>query len=164
MATGTPSGRRRLTINLPHVHLWIAHPGAIWSLDDSGGDTSGSYPAKRSAGGTTPGILRDDRSALARIYALSAAWYMPDVNLRGQPVGAHRNASWTIRACTDIPSSADYDGGGIVYPSLGKVIEQLSACGEVHGLNTPISSVVYDNTNGTTTIATDWQDLDVRNV
>ena len=163
MATGNPAlAVKRMTITHPNIHLWLAHPGAIWSLDDAAGGAT--LVPKRNAGGGAPGILRDDRSALARLHALAASWYMPEVDLLGAVVsGSHRNASWSLRCCGDIPTGIDYDGGGVVYPTLGKVVTFLTANGQRNELNTPVSSISYDNTNGTTTWTTDWQDLDLRN-
>jgi len=162
MATGDPNGKRRLVINHPDIHLWLAAPTSIWNLDDTAPTTGGTfapvYPALRTAGGTTPGILRDDRSALARLHAMAVAWYRP--NLPGAPAAIVRNASWSLRCCGDIPSSTDYDGGGVVYPTCGKVVRYLYANGQQIELNTVVSSIAYDNTNGTWTVTTDWQDLD----
>jgi hypothetical protein len=157
MATGNPLGARRLTINHPDIHLWLAAATAIWDLDDSAPNANGC-PGLRTAGGATPGILRDDRSALARLHAMAVAWYRP--NLPGAPAAIVRNASWSMRLCGDIPSSADYDGGACVYPSCGKVVRYLYANGQQIELNTVVSSIAYDNTNGVTTATTDWQDLD----
>lgn len=163
MATGVQAlAAKRMTITHPNIHLWLAHPGAIWSLDDAVGGAT--LAPKRNAGGSSPGILRDDRSQLARLHALAAAWYMPEVDQLGAVVsGSHRNASWSLRCCGDIPTGADYDGAGVVYPTLGKVVTFLTANGQRNELNTPVSSTSYDNTNGTTTWTTDWQDLDLRN-
>lgn len=157
MATGTPYGSRRMVINHSDLHLWLASPGAIWDLTDTAPNSDGC-PGKRNAGGVTPGILRDDRSALARMHALAVAWYRP--RIAGHPVAEIRNASWSIRCCGDIPSTEDYDGGGVVYPSCGQMVGDLFANGETHAVNTVVSSIAYDNTNGSTTWTTDWQDLD----
>ncbi len=160
MANGNPKGARRMTITHPNIHLWLAAANAIWDLDDSAPD-EGNYPAKRGATGTTPAILRDDRSALARLHAMATAWYRPTPP--GGTPSVIRNASWTLRCCGDIPSGTDYDGGGVVYPTCGKVVQYLYANGQKIELNTVVSGVAYDNTNGATTWTTDWQDLDFRN-
>ncbi len=160
MATGKPGGRRRLVITHPDIHLWLAAGTAIWDLDDADPDADGC-PGKRTAGGTTPGILRDDRSALARMHALAVAWYRPRVD--GVTPTVIRNASWTLRCCGDIPSAVEYDGGGVVYPTCGQIVHEMTANGQVIELNTVVSTTAYDNTNGTTTWTTDWQDLDMTN-
>jgi hypothetical protein len=162
MATGQPTGARKLIITMPDVHLWLAHPGAIWRLDDSDDTHAPSYAPKR-IGGSSHRIIRDDRAALARQHALATSWYMPRVNSSGQTVFKHRSASWALRCCADIPSSLAYDGGGIVYPTLGQVVHLLKANGEFIEVNSVMSSFSYDNTSGTSSFVTDWQDLDIRN-
>jgi hypothetical protein len=161
MATGSPTGARRMIITHPNIHLWLSSAGAIWDLDDADAPDDGAYPAKRNAGGSSPGILRDDRSALARLHAMAVAWYRP--RLPGVPDAIVRNASWSLRCCGDIPSSTDYDGGSVIYPTCGKVVRYLYANGQQLSLNTVCSSVSYDNTSGTTTWTTDWQNLDFSN-
>ena len=161
-ASGDPFGKRRKRIIHGGLHLWVAHQGAIWGFDTTN-NTNGAYPAFRAAASGTsvfPGILRDDRDALARLHYLSVAWYGPLVDLIGETQATRRSAQWSLRCCGDIPSSEDYDGGGVIYPNIGKVVTVLSANGQRITLNTPVSSVSYDNTNGVTTWVTDWQDLD----
>lgn len=160
MATGNPTGRRRLILTHPNIHFWLAASTAIWDIDSENADSDGS-PGKRTAGGASPGILRDDRSALARLHALAVAWYRP--KLPGQDPTIIRNASWSLRCCADVPTGEDYDGGGITYPTLGKVVTELSANGQILTLNTIVSTISYDNSNGETTWTTDWQDLDLTN-
>ncbi len=160
MASGKPNGARRMVITHRDIHLWLSHPSAIWKLDDTNSDNAPAYPPKR-IGGSSYSIIRDDRSALARLHALAAAWYLPTRNSSGQEQFKHRNASWSLRCCGDIPSSTAYDGGGVVYPTLGKVVHLLKANGEHIECNSVVSSISYDNTNGTTTWTTDWMDLDV---
>jgi hypothetical protein len=94
------------------------------------------------------------------LHYLSVAWYGPLVDLIGEIQATRRSAQWSLRCCGDIPSSTDYDGGGVIYPNVGKVVTVLSANGQRITLNTPVSSVSYDNTTGITTWVTDWQDLD----
>ena len=159
LATGNPNGERRLIITHPDIHLWLAAGTAIWDLNDASADNDGC-PGMRTAGGTTPGILRDDRSALARLHALAVAWYRPQQPGVAQAV--HRNASWALRCCGDIPTSTAYDGGGVIYPTCGYVVTNLLANGQTIQINSVVSSVVYNNENGTTTWTTDWQDLDLR--
>jgi hypothetical protein len=155
LATGVESSPRKKIITINDIHLWLAAPNAIWDIDSANED-AGASPGRRNSG-SNPIIIRDDRDALARIHALSVAWYGPFKNGT-----VHRNASWTLKCNGDIPSSADYDGGGVIYPPCGVVVTFLTANGQRYELNTPVSSIVYDNTNGTTTWTTDWQDLDLK--
>lgn len=165
MATGVEgTARRRKTITHDGLHLWMAHPGAIWDLDSSGRAAGASSPPKRVAAADQEGRLRDDRNALSRLHALSVAWYGPLYDLLGQqetePI--RRGCSWSLRCCGDIPTAEDRDGGGVVYPTPGKVVTYLRANGQKLRLMTPVSSYVYDNTVGISTWTTDWQDLDFR--
>jgi hypothetical protein len=105
------------------------------------------------------GIIRDDRNLLARKHWLSVAWYGPSKAI-GAP--AKRNASWSLRCCPDIPSSVEYDGGGVVYPMVGQCVLTLAANGQTTTISTPVSSIVYDNESGIATWTTDWQDLDFK--
>lgn len=166
MATGDPTSKRRKVITHDGLHLWMAHPGAIWDLNASGRSATASSPARRNASpdGSPAGGLRDDRNALARLHALSVAWYGPLFDLLGQqetePI--RRGCSWSLRCCGDIASTSDYDGGGVVYPTPGQVVKYISANGQRIRLMTPVSSYIYDNTTGVSRWTTDWQDLDFR--
>lgn len=155
-----PACRRRPTIYHPDHHLWLAHPGAIWDLDGSAGSTSTGHAGRRAAGAGTadaPGILRDDRSALARMHYLTWAWYG----------SARRTATWALRCCGSLSSFEAYDGSGISgspsakpYPTLGAMITSMAANGESHQINTPVTRIAYDNGSGITTWSTDWNELE----
>ncbi len=151
--------RRRKVITHNNIHLWLASPGAIWDVDSASfnGSTSG-YSVKRNAcqGSTdNPGILRDDRPALACLHALASEWYLRE----------RRTATWALRACGFLPSFNYADGNGaiggtITYPVLGQTVTRLLAGGQGNTINTPITSVMYDNEGGVTTWTTDWSELD----
>lgn len=162
MATGKPDAKRKLVLRHPDIHVWKAHPGAIWDLDTTTRDGSDGSNPKRNAGGAS-GLLRDDRDALARLHALAVAWYGPLFDLLGthSDEPARRGASWTLRCCGDVPSSQTYDGGNVVYPDVGKVVTTIAANGQQYRLMTPVSSFAYDHIQGTTTWTTDWTDLDM---
>lgn len=160
IATGNPNASRKMVINHQNIHLWLAHPGAIWDLNDTDATSVSDYPPKRNAGGSN-GILRDDRSELAALHALAVAWYRPKKN--GEERAIRRNATWALKCCGDIPSSEDYDGGGVVYPTCGQVVRYMRANGHRIELNSVVSSISYDNETGTTTWMTDWQELDFTN-
>ncbi len=157
MANGDPAGRRKLTIEHKGLHLWVAHPGAIWDVDSENRSGDGS-PAKRNACDATsdnPGILRDDRPALAQTHALSCSWYMTD----------RRTASWTLNCCGFLPDFevADAYGdpsGTVTYPTIGQLVTTIAAGGQLHTINTPITSEIYDAETDQTTWQTDWADLD----
>jgi hypothetical protein len=146
--------RRRKTIRIADRHLWIAHPGAIWDLDATSYNADGSN-AKRIGGtiGSIPGkILRDDRAALARIHAMAWEWYRSDADRLG--------ATWAIRDCGMLPSWNDLSGTARTYPKLGQVVWELTANGDTHTIDTPISRVHYSNVDGATTWKTDWAEFD----
>jgi hypothetical protein len=157
------TARRRLRIELPGVHLWVAPTCAIWDLDTANRTNAGS-PGRRVAGGFTLGdgdhrsmaLLRDDRAALALHHALACAWYLAD----------RRTATWTLRDCGLLPSftsvtdASQQTGTAVTYPVLGQLLTTLSAAGQNLAINTPITSIVYDNESCETTWATDWQELD----
>ncbi len=157
LATGDPDGKRRMKIEHPDLHLWVAHPGAIWDYDSTN-IVSGYSPAKRAAATSASGILRDDRDSLARLHFLSVAWYGPMDGIVS--TNTRRSAQWALRCCGDIPTSDSYDGGGVVYPDVGKVVTFMYANGQKLSLMTPVSSYVYDNEAGVSTWTTDWSDLD----
>ena len=155
MATGDPNGKRRATIRLPGVHLDVASPGAIWELDTATGSSSLGYAARRGAcsgsvsGG--PGLLRDDRAALATAHALACSWYLTQ----------RRNATWALKACSALGSFATADGATVSYPTLGQVVTTIAANGQTLAIGTPITSVAYDAEAGVTRWETGWAALDL---
>lgn len=154
--------RRRLSLRHDSLHLWLASPGAIWDLDSNSTTVTrvfgqGSAGLRNAAAGSTdsPGILRDDRGILAKRHALSCEWFLRE----------RRTATWGLRACGLLPSFEYADGNGAVggttpYPTLGYVVTALSAAGQDSVINTPITSITYDNEEGLTTWTTDWGELD----
>jgi hypothetical protein len=155
-ATGqtAATAQRRLVLPVPDMHLWLASPFAIWDLDTSTGSASlGHAPRYGAADGSagSPGILRDDRSALARLHALASAWYLED----------RRTAKWALRAFGMTASFTDRGGATIAYPTLGKTIHNLSANGLITTVNTPVVMIRYDNLSGTTSWETGWSSLDL---
>jgi hypothetical protein len=146
--------RRRLTIRVPDLHLWVGHAGTIWDLDQSTLTDDGCN-AKRIGGtiGAIAGkILRDDREALARIHYLAWEWYRSDAD--------RKSASWALRSCGLLPSWKDLGGTARLYPRLGQIVTTMQASGQSYGVNTPISRVEYDNRTGQTTWHTDWAEFD----
>jgi hypothetical protein len=162
MANGNPNGARQKRIEYQGLHLWMAHPGAIWDVDSSSRTSSadGSPPRRGASASATPaGVLRDDRAELARVHAISRVWWgvLPDTE---SFASMHRGASWSLKCCGDIPSSEDYDGGGLVYPTCGKVLRYLYANGQRLECNSPVSSYIYDNVSGISSWQSDWAELD----
>lgn len=156
--------KRKSTIYQPNHHLWLAHPGAIWDVDATTGDlgATGHTPRRKAAAGTSdmPGILRDDRSALAYLHYLTWDWYSTE----------RRTAQWGLR-CFGVGGTFEAFQGSAVptngtepsgynYPTLGQVVTDMFANGETHHLNTPITKVSYNNQQGITTWVTEWQNLD----
>jgi hypothetical protein len=172
LATGNPTAAARWRMKIPHddLHLWLAHPLAIWGLENTAGDDG--FPAKRAAGGgvgNVPGILRDDRDALAYRHNLATAWYGPYFSSAGASAGnttntnannQRRAASWSLRDCCFLDTFADADGASHDHPKLGHVITTFGANGQTLTLNTPVSFMEYVHENGVTSIVTDWADLE----
>lgn len=162
-ASGDPNtSKRRGKISVPGSHLWLAAPGAIYDLNTAT-TSGGGYAPRRGALGataTSPGILRDDRSGLAAIHALSWAWYGDDTD--------HRSASWALKACGFLSTYDAFEGTAVgegsptsvSYPTLGQVVTTLTANGTTYTLNTPVTRVAYDNERGITTWSTEWNDLE----
>jgi hypothetical protein len=160
MANGDVAGRRKLSIEHNDLHLWLAHPGAIWDVDSANRASAapvGSPGLRNAAGGTAnaPGILRDDRSALAQLHALACSWYLDE----------RRTASWALNACGFLPSFQVADSNGdpgssVTYPTIGQLVTTITAAGQIHTVNTPITSVHYDRERDQTTWTTDWGQLD----
>jgi hypothetical protein len=165
---------RKLYINVPGACLWLAHPSAIWEHNVFAA-TDKAAPAKRNAAGGSgevPGLLRDDRDALAMSHAFAWAWY-----------GTKRvSASWALKDCGFLPWFTGDPAGGtsrqsIKYPQLGQLVKTVSAAGTSlqkgattvdpttsYKVNTPITRVHYNHVNGVTTWFTDWQDLDTESL
>lgn len=150
------NARRVVRINLPDLHLWLAHPDAIWSFSATDGTI------QRQAGGataTTPGILRDDRDRLARTAMLAGLWYLPE----------RRSLSYALEA---IGTLSDEDGD-TDWPGLGDLIGTLSYTPlkreydftsaerkpEEAIVNTPVTQIEVDVQNNRTTWTTDWQEI-----
>lgn len=171
MASGNPraAARWRMKIQYDDLHLWLAHPLAIWGFGAEGTD---GYAPKRAAGGGSgeiPGILRDDRDALAYRHHLAVAWYGPHFTGTGATAGnttntsaatQRRAASWSMRDCCFLPTFLDAASVSHDHPKLGYVATTLAANGQALGLNTPFSFMEYVHENGTSSIVTDWADLE----
>jgi hypothetical protein len=146
--------RRRRTIRIPDLHLWLAHPGAIWDLDRTTENPDGCN-AKR-AGGTVEGvngtILRDDRAALARIHYMAWEWYRSD--------SGRKSATWALRDCGLMATWRDLGGSEIPWPKLGQVVKDMRASGALHTIRTPISRVSYNHRLCQTEWMTDWSEFD----
>ncbi len=157
MADGDPLSPRRLFIKHPGLHLWLAHPGAIWELDRTASVVAEAPALRNAADGIIhfPGILRDDRPALASLHELATIWYLQD----------HRTASLALRDCVFLPSYTDEDDVVYTYPQLGTLVTSLSytdATRETQSptLDTPVTGLIFDNVKCRSDISTDWSDLD----
>jgi hypothetical protein len=148
--------RRRRTIRVKDANLWIAHRGCIWDLDRSSSNADGRTavrPFDSLITGSTYGkVLRDDRAALARIHYLAWEWYRSD--------SGRSSVTYTIRDCGLLPSWTDATPATVNYAKLGQVITSLAANGQTYTPGTPVTRIEYDNTDGTTTWHTDWQEFD----
>ncbi len=154
--------KRKATVTVADHHLWLAHPGAIWDVDGSTGSDVLGHTPRREAGAAASGatgILRDDRAALARRHHMTWSWYS----------APRRTVTWALRCCGFLGSFEAFQGSTIgsgsgssyTYATLGKMIDTITANGERHVVNTPVTRIAYDNTSGTTTWSTDWNELDM---
>ncbi len=165
MASGDPNATRKLRINHRGVHLWVASPG-IYDFNGAARNTDGTFPVFTGACAANKGILRDDRETLAIVHVLAVAWYGP---FTGKPADqiTRRVARWSLKACGFLPSFisiVDGDAETVQYPRLGQFVTTLTAGGKIWDINTPITSISYDNINGITTWSTDWSELDFAEV
>ncbi len=96
------------------------------------------------------GRVRDDRDSLAQLHALAWAWYGAE----------RRTATFQLRDCGLLPSFVQQDTTAVTYPQLGDLIGTLTAGGTAWTLNTPVTGVIFDAQDNTTTWLTDWSDLD----
>jgi hypothetical protein len=157
LASGNPTGRRRQYIEVSGLHLWLAHPLAIWDLDRVT-TAEAAAPALRGAAGAAgsePGLLRDDRKFLAQVHALNCAWYLTD----------HRPVEWSLMDCGVLPTFTLADGTVQNFPVLGMFLTTFTwrdraGVDQTATSDTPITGVRYDNHSGVTTWTTDWADLD----
>jgi hypothetical protein len=164
-ASGDVNGRRKGRIIHADHHLWLAHHEAIWELDcsTSGGDKTNGFSPRRQAAGAAPnapGLLRDDRDALAFLHGLSWQWYGPTTTRRA--------GTWAVRDCGMLPSfsavvgaaiTSGEDAEDVTYPTLGKVVTDIVANGQTTQLNTPVTRIRYDHEQGVTTWSTEWNEL-----
>jgi hypothetical protein len=155
-----PNPRRVLIIHHPNLHLWLASPSAVWGMlyDPGGtGNPARHKPRYRAGGGTlpgpsgthTPGILRDDRAALAQLHAMAWSWY-------GQE---RRTVRFAIKDF-GMQGSFPLESGTANYPQLGETIDELTVAGEKHTIRTPVTKISYENASGQTYWYTDWTELD----
>ncbi len=157
IADGDPLSPRRLFIKHAGLHLWLAHPGAIWELNRTASVVAEAPAMRAAAAGTqySPGVLRDDRVALASLHQLAKIWYLED----------HRTASLALRDCIALPSYDDEDGATYTYPTLGTLITTLAFTDatretQTATLNTPMTGYIFDNIKCRSDLSTDWSDLD----
>lgn len=101
--------RRTVRLDLPGLHLWLAHPGAIWTTDPSDGT-----PTRACAGATAaePGVLRDDRDRLTRVLNLARQWYRTP----------RRSLRYSMKAVGTMPDA----DGGTTYPGLGDLVTTVT--------------------------------------
>jgi hypothetical protein len=158
-ASGQAAGRRKLTIDVPGAHLWLAHPQAIWKLDRESTATA-EAPALRGAGadpatGDLDAVrrLRDDRPWISIVHTLACEWYLKDHT----PVTfSQRGPYWgTVKAA---------DGTDIPQPRLCYFLTTLTTSTRtgtvVDQVNCPITSITYDPARDQTDVVADWADLD----
>lgn len=160
-----PLCKRRIAIEHRNVHLWLAHPGAVWDLDATTGSASTGHTPRRFAAGAkfapvVPGKLRDDRAKLAQLHAMAWSWY-------GQ---LRRSAQWSLRDCGFLGSYQAFAGSSVptdgsspsswLYPGLGQIVTTITANGQTEDVNTPVTRIHYDNVTGVTRWETDWCGLD----
>jgi hypothetical protein len=147
---------RRVVIEHPNMHLWLAHPQCIYSLNGAD-EATGYAPLRVGSSFGAPYKIRDDRFSLSQMHAMACAWYLEQ----------RRTCTWTLRDCGLLSTFAVIDDpetgseSDVAFPQLGQMVNQMIAGGQTHVLKTPITLVAYDHQAGTTTWQTDWQDLEL---
>lgn len=148
--------RRRKIVEVPNLHLWLAHPGCIWDLDQSDIHADHGWKPMRAACGATtaaPGVLRDDRPRLAFYHALAAEWYLNE----------RRRAKWSLNCCGIIADVIDQTSGEETvetFPKVGNLIDQIDASGALRTVGTAVTAIDYDHQAQRTTWQTDFFDLE----
>lgn len=150
--------RRRKTISVPGVCLWLASHNCIWDLQQVSISDEG-FLARRGAGlGTysSPGILRDDRDRLAIIHGIASQYFLT----------VRQRASWAQNYCGLVPFKRCVTGDPLTptttndsAPSIGQFIVNIQFGGNLNPIQTPVSRVVYNHQLGKTNWSTDWFDL-----
>ena len=153
-ADGVTVPKKVKTLNLNGLALHLAHPHAIWSLDETT-TSDGGFAARRQAGlgqvdGNHPGILRDDRDRLAKILYLAREWFLRPRN----PVTYARDCGGFAGAWTDD------QGTRHTFEQLGDFIGTLRYSGRQIDCNSPITGMDYDRATRRTTWIANWADFD----
>lgn len=151
--------RKTKTIDAQGLALHLAHPFAIWSLNE-GVTSEGGFQPRRAAGagvisgpsGHQPGILRDDRDALATVLYLGREWYLR----RRRPV------AFTLACCGFAGTWLDSDGEAQPYLAFGNFLGELSYSGRTATSDTPVTGMDYNHDTAETTWITSWGDFDWR--
>jgi hypothetical protein len=146
--------RRKKTMYVPNVHLWLAHKSCIWDLDQTAPSGDG-WVAKRAAGGATdtvPGILRDDRGRLQPYHLIAAEWYLK----------SRRKVKFGLQVCPFLPYTRKAGPASIEedLPQLGHFLDKIEKCGAEADVNTTITEVHYDHQAQTAVFTTDYFDLE----
>ncbi|MBU6247124.1 MAG: hypothetical protein KGN77_05155 [Xanthomonadaceae bacterium] len=144
---------RRMVITIDGLHLWLSAPNAIFELDYTAAAQLNYAPGLPvwCASPGTPGVLRDDRNALAFISSL--AWYYYGT--------IHNPGTWTIKDCGFLTEFATDNAGSVKYPTLGQFVATVTYNGtsgneSIVQLNTPITCIDYVHDSGETTWRTDF--------
>lgn len=155
-STGPYSSRgKRLTLTVNGAHLWLGAPDCVFELDYTRASTKKYRPGLAFPPGL-PTLIRDDRNALLYIRELAAAFY-----------GSERKAaSWALRDCGLLTGFAVQDGAVKEYPTLGKMVGEVTFAGSLDAgersvtIGTNITTVHYDHDQGQTTWKTDFVQYD----
>lgn len=142
---------RRMVMTIDGLHLWLAAPSSVYELDFSAAAQLHYAPGLAVSGGSTPAVLRDDRSALGFIAAL--AWYYYGT--------IHNPGTWTLKDCGFLTQFVTSSGGTATYPTLGQFVGTVTYNGPAGSestaqLNTPITCIDYVHETGETTWHTDF--------
>jgi len=122
---------RRLRIRVPDAQCWVLMPSTKWKVAD-GGSSLGGHP-----NGTDGQVLRNDRERLAAVAAMAKAWY-------GKPRRAIK-LDYKRFTTNFLP---------------GEMIKNLQVNGQSTSVRAVISNVEWNFEEGTTTVQTDFAELD----
>jgi hypothetical protein len=144
------TARRTKRIFIAGAHLWLAHQGSAWGIDDAG-------EPRRFTGVSqiAPYELRDDVAEVRKVAAMAAQWYLKK----------RKTCSWTLKGCgLSNGWFAAGENGEVgtltAWPQLGAVVRNLDAGGKRDTIDTPITFIEYDHARGETSWSTGWGDRD----
>lgn len=144
--SGANERGRRLVIPVNGLHFWCGTENAVWQCDPTNLSNLKFSEALRFSDTKPVRIIRDDRDAMSFMFALAKKYY-------GE---VHNPGTWSLRDF-GLRSSYATQTGSSTFPTLGQLVSTVAVSPtEKITLNTPITSIHYDNNECITTWRTDY--------